>query len=317
MREVSVIPVIEQAPESASRESAWRESALLSEFGSEYRVALITCPRRPEGEQDAQILIESCARVGIELVCQVWSEPHLWPLYDALLPLCLWDHAERASSFRSWLRDREREGCRIYNQPSLIRRVMDKAYLLDLAELGVPVQPLQIRHAGAHSAGDWPPGSTVVVKPRFGAGGHGLQLGTPREWQPPLKDMVVQQFQPLVMERGELSVCCVEAQPLAAFCRRPDGIDFRVQEEWGGSTQAVELSERAIQAAHNVLQLIQPKPLYARVDFWEAEPAWQLVELELFEPRFYFELLPGLSEALARALRERLDHASQKQTMLL
>ena len=67
--------------------------------------------------------------------------------------------------------------------------------------------------------------------------------------------------------------------------KTPKAIDFRVQEEHGGIITAVTPSAKLLQTAEQVLSFVNPRPLYARIDFVNDEnDDFCLMELELIEP---------------------------------
>jgi glutathione synthase/RimK-type ligase-like ATP-grasp enzyme len=304
-------PVLEEKlikePELHAQSVLQTDSARVIKTNSPARVALITSASSPVGPEDAQSLIEAAAKQNILLKPQIWDEPADWLSFDALLPLYVWDYSLKLNSFYSWLIEREEEGCLLYNSAEMIRRCIDKAYLLDLQDQGVPMARLLLRPAGSSSPGDWKGNPTLVVKPRWGCGGHELRLGPVKDWRVPHEDVLAQEYQPLVMEKGEISIICIAGRPVAAVRRYSDGLDFRVEAAWGGTAQAELLTEEAFEAVECVFSCLSQLPLYARLDFWEDKP-WQLVEAKVFEPDLYFHLCPRVSIALAAALRYNLDN---------
>ena len=79
--------------------------------------------------------------------------------------------------------------------------------------------------------------------------------------------------------------------------------DWRVQSDFGGTSQriAVEPCHRAFAAA--VLAVIDPVPLYARIDVVAgSDGELLLLELELVEPELFFRLAPDAASRLVDAL---------------
>ena len=278
-----------------------------------FDVALLTCSDEPDGGEDTQLLTDACSAVGIRLRPIIWSHAQTdWSEFHAVLPLNVWDYAFRRSSFHSWLADREREGARMLNSIPLVRWNMDKTYLLDLQEQGVPMSELQLRPAGTAFPGTWDENTTLVIKPRFGSGGYHLELLNATSWVAPQRDVLVQRYQPWVVERGELSVVCVEGVPVGCFRRLPETGDFRASGRCGAQAEEALLTERAEQAAQHVLNLLPEAPLYCRLDFWDLDDEpWQLVEAELFEPDLHLRLMEGVADVFACALRRRLSSSGQ------
>lgn len=272
------------------------------------RVALVCCPDLPFGGADRHALTEACRERHIELTPVVWSRADVnWTQFDALLCLYVKDYSFRLSSFRAWLAERQRQGAVLLNDAELLRYGMDKGYLIDLRDEGLDMITTVLRPAHARTPGPFAANATVVVKPRLGGGGRGLQLHSVAEWRPPSEDVLVQLYEPTVAERGELSVICVEGQPLGCVRRSAADGEFRVQEEYGGQACAEPLEEPAERAARKVLSLLPSQPLYCRVDLWDRpDGRWLLAGAELLQPDLHLRLLDGSADVLAAALRRRL-----------
>jgi hypothetical protein len=98
--------------------------------------------------------------------------------------------------------------------------------------------------------------------------------------------------------------------------KRPKAADFRVQEEHGGQLVAVEADEQMRQQAEDVLAVVRPRPLYARVDFVRdtglpgATGEYWLMELELIEPSLYFNLNEDSPALFAREFHRWMEGPS-------
>lgn len=298
------------APPRHSRRSQPRpvarlEPDALDEF-SPFGVALVVSAQQDDGGDDFQLLADACRKQGIELRACRWDVQQDWTVYDALIPLRVWDYVDRLSSFRHWLHEREQENALIINDAQTIRWNMDKSYLIDLAEHGIPITATQIRPAACRTAGIWPLDTTLVVKPRYGAGGRDVKLlENAGDWRTSGRDWLVQAYQSSVAERGEISIICIDGEPRAALRRRPAQFELCVEEHVGATV--CELTPGFCEFARHVLDATQTTPLYARVDLWDLpDEDWQLGEIELFEPDLYLRLLPALADEFAQALHRRL-----------
>lgn len=280
-------------------------------LGEDLLVGVVCSPQEADGWPDFDLLYQAGKDHSIMFERVVWSDAHvLWEAYDAILPLRVWDYTMRTSSFRHWLSEREKDNSRLINSSSLVRWNLDKGYLLELQEFGVPMARTELRVSGSRSAGQWDEGITLVTKPRMGAGGLGVEITPAAAWSPPRRDLIVQEYLPQVAEQGELSVLVVAGTPLGAVRRISASDDFRVGETWGGDFFPEPLSEKASQAALRVLEELPEVPLYARVDLWDFEEPCLLAEVELVEPDLFLRLIPGAADRLAEALKGRLLSSS-------
>jgi glutathione synthase/RimK-type ligase-like ATP-grasp enzyme len=79
--------------------------------------------------------------------------------------------------------------------------------------------------------------------------------------------------------------------------------EFRVQAQYGGSAQRVEVSLSIVRAARRIVEWIPSPLLYARVDGVEVDGRFVLMELEVVEPSLFLEAGDGLFERAARVIR--------------
>lgn len=267
------------------------------------RVGLVCSPQEYGGGEDFELLQWAGARRRILLDQLVWSDPTVdWSGYDALLPLRVWDYTMRPSSFRHWLSERDKDNSRIINSSSLLRWSMDKGYLIELQELGASMPLTQLRLAGSRSPGDWPQGETLVTKPRLGAGGRDVNIIPSGGWRAPRSDLLVQAYNPMIKQLGEVSIVMVAGEPLGQVRRLAAEDDFRVGENWDGSTRFEQLDPLAGSFARKVLSLLPEPPFYARVDLWDFSLPYLLCELELLEPDLFLRLIPGAPDAFMEHL---------------
>lgn len=276
-------------------------------LGEDLLIGVVCSPQEADGGPDFDLLHRAGQESAVLFERVVWSDPGVrFAAYDALLPLRVWDYTMRTSSFRHWLSEREHDGSRLINSPGLVRWNLNKGYLLELQEMGVSMPRTEIRLAGSRSAGPWPQGTTLVTKPRTGAGGLGVEILPSAAWIPPGRDLIVQEYLPQVSEKGELSVIMIGGQAAGAARRLSAEDDFRVGETWGGSYHPEALSAEAEQAALAALSALPEAPLYARVDLWDFQDPYLLNEVELVEPDLFLRLIPGAAEKMVEALRREL-----------
>ncbi len=294
------------------------------------RVALATCERPPVPDADAERLVPALAERGVEAELAVWSDPGVdWPAYDLVTISSTWDYHERLEDFLGWLR-RAGEATRMENPPALVEWNIDKRYLRELAEAGVPVVPtvwVEAESAGGAVreaiARGW---EELVVKPTVDLGAARLArtdpLGARRAIAAIAEDrradgqIMVQPFLESLTEEGELSLVYFGGEPSHSVRKRPAEGDFRVQEQYGGRYEPTEPEPEAREIAAAAMERVRARldgeaPPYARVDLVrDPDGCLCVTELELIEPSLYLHVVGEaettrfadlLSEAIERA----------------
>lgn len=276
-------------------------------------VALATCAEFPGLSPDDQPLLEELRRRGLK------SEPVVWnaPGFDWSQPkLCIlrntWDYSTRHREFLGWI-DAVSRATVLWNPAGVVRWNSHKTYLRDLQERGIPIAPTVWLEAGSRAsltelrAGQgW---EEAVIKPAV-SGTARATIRTAR-YSPQaaqnhldrllaVEDVLVQRYIGSVESRGELSLIFLEGRFSHAVRKRAAAGDFRVLEEWGGSTVPASPSSEELEFAEGVLRAAGFETLYGRVDLWEDDNGRLLVsELELVEPELYFRYAPEAAGRLA------------------
>jgi glutathione synthase/RimK-type ligase-like ATP-grasp enzyme len=109
-------------------------------------VAFATAPGAwvSQADSDRPLHDAACAAAGIELDHRVWSEAAVpWEEYDLVVIRSTWDYLDRIADFRAWLDRIGRLGT-LHNPAPVVIWNLDKRYLLDLADNGVPVISTQV-----------------------------------------------------------------------------------------------------------------------------------------------------------------------------
>ncbi len=117
---------------------------------------------------------------------------------------------------------------------------------------------------------------------------------------------MVQQFMDSVIDEGEFSVFFFGEDYSHTILKTPQKGDFRVQEEHGGRLKSIAHPEKELlKAARNLLETLNPKPLYSRMDYVRTpQNSFALMELELIEPSLYFNMDPQSPQRFARIFDE-------------
>jgi glutathione synthase/RimK-type ligase-like ATP-grasp enzyme len=227
-----------------------------------------------------------------------------------------WDYHRRPEAFRAWLAALEANGAALENSIPLARWNMDKRYLRDLESRGVFTVPtVWLEPGDSRSLVDlrrttgW---TDVVVKPAISATAWRLHRVRADEqaWPPALGTALESDaflVQPFVAEiaDGEWSLICFDGRFSHAVLKRPGPDDFRVQEEYGGRSDAAAPPAAVVEQAERLLDVLPERPLYARVDGVETRAGFQLLELELLEPVLFFGLHAPAVETFASAVEAR------------
>lgn len=268
----------------------------------------------PQGvSDDDHVLRGALERRGVRVHPQVWGGTV--PRGAAVLIRSTWDYVDHPERFVAWLDHLDDQGAIVHNPTATVRWNMHKRYLTDLAERGVAVVPTRVLDRGSGvtldevvSATGW---EDVVVKPAI-AGSARLTIHQAREGREATErhlarlldteDALVQPFVADVSARGEVSVVAVAGRPQHAVRKRAPAGEWRVQYEFGGTVEPIDLDVELVGAARAVLAALEVVPLFARVDLARIDGRLHLMELELIEPNLFFDFVPQSAPALAEAL---------------
>lgn len=292
------------------------------------RIALATCTKLPDWEVDDQPLFDAFVERGVEIAHPAWDDPNIdWAGFDACLIRTTWDYAEKRDEFVKWVEETA-SVTHIFNNPKIIRWNTHKSYLHDLQKLGAPITPTIWCDLGMHvdirqilDEQGW---SRAIIKPVIGASAReslrfSADVSELRQAQAHIdrllktESVMIQPYLAKVETEGELSAIFIDGQFTHAVRKIPVPGDYRVQDDFGASDEAVELNEAAFALSKQILSLVEADLLYARVDFLSDDDGRLLLsELELVEPSLFFRHSPVASKNLAEALCKR---ASKAQTV--
>jgi glutathione synthase/RimK-type ligase-like ATP-grasp enzyme len=282
------------------------------------RIAIATCANYDREMVDDELLRAALAERGCEARAVVWDGEVDWGGFDLCLVRSTWDYHEKHREFLAWTRQVGAAG-RLHNPPDLIAWNIEKTYLRELAEAGVPTVPTAWidRDDGTDlkqvlAAEGW---TEAVVKPVVDLGARNLHRARIDDGSPALElalqrhpQAMVQPFLPSLEERGELSLIYIDGTPTHAVRKRAAPGDFRVQSIWGGTVERAEPTAAEVTIAAQALAQLDEPPLYARVDLVAgSDGAPLLIELELIEPNLYLTQHPPAAEVLAAAALLRID----------
>lgn len=279
------------------------------------RIALATCLEKPEGTFDDQLLRAALAKAGHTADFRVWNAAADWTGYDTCLIRSTWDYHRNSAKFVAWVRAVSVHS-RVLNSHEAISWNVDKSYLCDLGHRGLSVVPTKI----FTDAGEARKAITkqiesgrVVVKPTVSATAELThKIETDKDLAEIVKNilarspLVLQPYVESIEEDGELSLVYFKIQGKVRFShaihKRAKRGEFRVQEEFGGSTEKIVPPDPCLELARKTLEMIRQNWTYARVDLvdWTTTP--RLGELELIEPELFFRFHSDAIDSMILAL---------------
>ena len=282
-----------------------------------HRLAVATSSLIPGIHPDDDHLAASLHRLGIATTACVWNDPGVdWSQYDAVLMRSTWDYFQHYAAFSAWL---EQLPVPTINPRPLLRWNSNKRYLLELAAQGVDIIPTTIVSGAAlrQALADFS-GQEVVVKPTIsGTAWHTARgrVGDAAFDQavallPQAFDYLVQPFVPEVVSDGELSLLFFDGEFSHAVIKRPATGDYRVQSEFGGTSERIDPDAALIASAKRALSAVaglgHANVAYARVDGVIVGGRFLLMELEMIEPFLHLAARPEAAERFAGNLHRRL-----------
>ena len=288
-------------------------------------VAFVTHRASPLVVNDDQLVADALRHRGIAVVPAVWDDADTdWARFACVVIRSPWDYHLRADEYRAWLRALASAHVNLWNPAEAVLANIDKRYLLDLAERGVPVVPTVYLPCGVScrlvhllETRKW---NEVVIKPAVSASAHGTwrsSLATALEDQRALDsqirtaNLLVQPYLEEVAQEGEWSIVFFAGRYSHSALKRPAQGGYKVQSELGGSAEPAEPSSALVEQAAAVLTNVDARLLYARVDGVDRAGQFTLMELEINEPYLFVATAPGAPERFADAIAQCCNRAGQ------
>lgn len=276
--------------------------------------------------QDDTLLMAALRDHGLRPRRVAWSRPDVdWSHFKCAVFRTTWDYFDRFTEFSQWL-DRAAAQTRLLNDLPLVRWNMDKHYLADLAQAGIPVVPSYFIECGTRidiprllRELDW---HETVIKPCVsGAARHTYRVNTAnaREMEPLLNELLkneaflIQPFQADVLTHGEISLMVLGGRFTHAIQKLPQRGDFRVQDDHGGTVHSYEALPAEIELAERAMTACPSLPLYGRVDLIrDNNGQLAVMELELIEPELWLRFHPPAASVFAQAIAHQIHHSEQR-----
>ncbi|MEZ4884114.1 MAG: hypothetical protein R3E32_05180 [Chitinophagales bacterium] len=268
------------------------------------KIAFATCRNLPHPAEDDKLLADYLRHAGFEVLYAVWNDAKIvWQDFDMVLIRSTWDYHKHIEAWREWLQLLEEKRVNVLNPVKTIRWNMHKSYLKEMEANGVQIVPTFFAKRGSKFSlkeileknGWW----KAVVKPAVSLDAFHTwltDLPTAEKQQNNFealvmeRDVMVQPFMPEINTRGEYSFVFFGGKFSHVVLKSNPTGDFRIQGNYGGRNQLIEVSPALISQATHILQSIDLPHYYARIDAIEREEQLYLMELELIEPSLFLDL---------------------------
>ena len=262
------------------------------------KLAIATCRNIPEPDVDEGLMVTSFERRGHEVHLAEWEDEGVdWSDFDAVVVRSTWNYPLQVDAFADWIR-RVDASTMLLNPAGIMLGNLNKRYLIELGERGIPIIPTQYVFPRDSLA------LTVksVIKPVVGCGSldarvfEGSEADAATDWLSrhlPEREFMVQPYYGSVNTVGEQSIVVIAGKPTHRIIKHP---------RFAGQEERVDGPFEIGEFEAMVRQIIEPMKdeiLYARIDLMQDDAGnWRLSELELVEPSLFFTQNPAALEAM-------------------
>ena len=295
------------------------------------RIAILRCGKLPrfvnwevpnleELFEEDNLLLQGFEARGFEAQSVVWSQPGIdWNQFDIALIRSTWDYLDEREQFLQVLSQIEASSCRLFNPLAAVRWNIDKHYLFDLQKWGLPIIPTRLAsEVEPDTLPRWFGGEpqTIILKPTVGLGGshsHRVPFAELDDTlarlrvSEPEREYLVQPFIDSIVSEGEWSFVYFNRDLSHVLLKMPAANDYRVQGIYGGTVQPAEPVAGDLSQAEAVMAKLPFDVLYARLDFVRVGHQLSVIEVELIEPIFSFNLVPESIARLVEATRVKFE----------
>ena len=293
------------------------------------KLALLTCTNLPSWEEDDRFFHEALDRSGIEWSVVAWDSDTEWSIFDAALIRTTWDYVDRREEFLERLKEIASQ-TRLFNPIDIVEWNLEKTYLRDLEEYGIPIAPtvwidgdIDLKKVMAERG--WNRG---FLKPVIGACAVDTkrfileEVDSAQVWLNNLIEkgerMMLQPYLKTVETDGEYSTIYFGQRLSHCVQKVPVPGDYRVQDDYGASDHSIESTQypEMMQVAEMTLQYLQDRfsdVLVTRMDFLKTSDSQFVInEVEMIEPSLFFRHSTEMSGRLLfeelLSLHERLSN---------
>jgi hypothetical protein len=273
------------------------------------------------------LLVEPLQQRGWSVQEVSWRNKRVdWNQFEVVVIRSSWDYQDNPKAFLETLRTIDQSSAHLENSLKLVEWNIDKTYLQDLQNRGIEIVPSlwrdHFKKSDLDSFFDALNTNEIIIKPTVSANAddtfriHRSKLDDFRSVLSSTfqnRPYLVQPFMQNIIEEGEFSVFFFDDTYSHSILKTPKPTDFRVQEEHGGQLKLVEEANPSLlESARQLLEKINPTPLYSRIDYVRTEKnTFALMELELIEPSLYFNMDDRSAERFARVFEQRMQKSTR------
>jgi len=265
---------------------------------------------------DAELAFPFMEALGWRIDSIPWRSSFAdWARLDAVYIGTPWDYPDDPGRFLDVLQAVVDAGVVLVNDLELVRWNLPKTYLKDLEQRGAAIVPSRWPRAMSPKAiidaFDGFGSRRIIVKPVINTNARDTFVLTPdraNALAPALmtafqdRPFVIQPFIESIRTDGEFSLFFFDSRFSHAIRKLPKPGDFRVQEEYGSELSVIEPDPLLLATAERVLEMVDPAPVYARIDFvGDDDGRYRIMELELIEPSMYLRMNEHAPRRFAKA----------------
>ena len=268
-----------------------------------------------------QLLQTALDKYGLIVKRVGWDDPDFdWTSTKCAIIRETWDYFHRIVEFKVWL-NKVKSSTQLINPYEQILWNIDKHYLYDLTKKGVNIPDTMFVEAGdgrslkeLHAESNW---NKIVLKPAVSGSGRHTYLLEATDIQAhegiyseliDAESMLLQRFQDHVVEHGEWTFVVIGGKYTHGILKKAKAGEFRVQGDFGGSVMDYDASPKQILFAEKVMKLIEPMPIYGRIDvILDQNGEMAVQEVELIEPELWFRNCPTAADKLATEVNSYLN----------
>lgn len=256
---------------------------------------------------------------GLSIERVIWNDPLIdWKNYNLAILKSPWDYTEHISEFKQWLDHLESLGLKLLNPFDKVRWNVDKHYLKEIADAGLPIiSSLFIEKGSRLNLTELLSSlntKKLIIKPCISAGARHTYILTEEnftDYQEQINNLLKEESliaQPFMEEitKGEWSFLFFNGVYSHCLLKTPKNGDFRVQHYYGGSVKAEQTVDKHILSAKAYVDKFAEGCLYARVDGLIVNDELHLMELELIEPYLFLDTYSKSMNNYYQALLEQL-----------
>jgi hypothetical protein len=274
------------------------------------KLGLITYKNSPKIAPGDQLLVEPLKKQGFNPVAVPWDDEKIdWSTFDVVIFRSSWNYHRKYEQFLAWLDLIEKLNIPVWNSISIIRWNSNKKYLKDLEYKGIPIVPTVFVGKGEKyflsdiaNHKHW---TDLVIKPAIGIYSYNVQFVNRNDY-----DKKQKEFEKLSGQSGVLIQPYMEEAWRSgeySFVFIGNEFSHAVVKTATNKITIAESGKKIIRQAVAVIEKINSPLLYARVDAVIQNDTLNLTELELIEPRLYFDTDPRSPVRFAKALKKFLS----------